>query len=407
MRIAIVTDTYAPAVNGVARFTSSLAANLASAGHTVAVMAPTYPGVDASQPGESLVEVRVPSVFLPFYGSARASFGPRVSTGVRRFLETFQPDVVHLQTHFFLAREALRWTERLGIPVLGTCHSGADNFLLNIPVADRMAPLLRHFYWRDLASVYSRTNLVTVPTEGMAEVLRRWAFKGPVRVVPNGVNTTLFSSEPQPVDEEVRARHNIPRRSSLLFVARLDGDKGVPDLLSLLRMLARSADGHLIVCGSGTQDAQLRQAVRELGLGERVSLTGWLPSAELSSIYRLSSALVVLNRNEVQPLAVLEAFASGLPVVCLRSRNLEDTVIDGVNGFLADSLDQLYELGRRLLDDDELRGRLSKNARRIAEARFTLETASRRFAACYQSVTSPAYIETLAHSGDGRRLDPI
>jgi glycosyltransferase involved in cell wall biosynthesis len=220
----------------------------------------------------------------------------------------------------------------------------------------------------------------------MADVLCRWGCRAPVKVVSNGVNTTLFSHEQSGIDEEMRARYRIPLRNSLLFVGRLDEDKGVAALIRLLRMLSVSKDGHLIVCGSGTQDSLLRKAIGELGMDNRVSFTGWLVSAELSGIYRLASALVVVNRNDVQPLAVLEAFASGLPVVCLRTRNLEEIVVDGVNGFLAESVGQVYELARRLFDDNELRVRLGQSARKTAESRFSLEVATHEFLTCYRSL---------------------
>src|SRR4051794_166872 len=107
MRIALITDTYEPAVNGVARFTSSLAHELASNCHAVGVLAPAYPGHIISPSCSLITEERVPSVRVPFYPSARACMGEQVSLQVREFLERFQPDVVHLHTHFALANQAL------------------------------------------------------------------------------------------------------------------------------------------------------------------------------------------------------------------------------------------------------------------------------------------------------------
>ena len=173
------------------------------------------------------------------------------------------------------------------------------------------------------------------------------------------------------------------------MVGRLDKDKGIGAMTQLLSKLAEAEQGHLIVCGSGIAETHLHRVARDLGVGDRVTFTGFLPAAELSSVYRLASALLVLGRNEVQPLAVLEAFASGLPIVSLRSRNLEATLDDGVTGFFAESVSEAYELGLRLFEDDALRSRLGRSARRTAEARFSLAAAAGEFLDCYRSLTDP------------------
>jgi glycosyltransferase involved in cell wall biosynthesis len=271
---------------------------------------------------------------------------------------------------------------------MGTCHSGPDNFGLNIPVIRRMGGVFGRFYWRDAVAMYSQMDLVTAPIAPMADVLAQRGVRAPLQVVANGVDTHLFTPETSTRDEAMRTRHQLPRGKALLFVGRLDTDKGIGALIDLLRLLAQSPEGHLIVCGSGTQEAALRRTIGALGLGARVTLTGALPPAELSSMYRLASALVVVNRNEVQPLAVLEAFASGLPVIGLRSPNLEHTVIDGVNGFLVESISAVSVLGNRLCDDPVLRRELSARARRTAECQFALPIVAQAFLACYGSVQS-------------------
>ena len=388
MRIALVSDTYKPAVNGIATVTSSLAHELAAAGHEVAVLAPAFPGAMSSAGERTPAEVRFRSVRLPFYPNARACVGTQVGVDARHFLETFRPSVVHLQTHFFLGRAVLRLSAELAIPVLATCHCNAENFVLNMPVVSRLAPMLDRVYWRDAVAVYSKAQLMTVPTASMAALLRRRGVAVPVKVVANGVNTTFFSTEPSSRDEAVRAAHAIPRRDALLFVGRLDKDKGVNALIELLRMMAATGDGHLIVCGAGTQDGRLRKVARTLGMGPRVSFTGAVSALELASIYRLASALVMVGQHEVQPLAVLEALAAGLPILSLRTRNLEEAVADGVNGFLTDSVGHLYERARQLFHDGELRARLSAQARQTAEARFALGEITREFLTCYRSISA-------------------
>jgi 1,2-diacylglycerol 3-alpha-glucosyltransferase len=392
MRIALVTDTYAPSVNGVATFTAALARQLTSDGHEVALLAPAYPGrVPATAEGD--VEAhRFTSIPLPFYSEARLCIGPQAGTSVRSFLDDFRPDVAHLQTHFFLARHVLQYCRQHDIPCLATCHSNSENFLLNMPILGKITPTLSRLYWRDAISFYSKVQLMTVPAAPMGDVLRHWGYEGPIRAVANGVDTTLFNPAPQTQDQDVWDRHDLPGENSLMFVGRLDKDKGVAGLLDLLQRMSRDELGHLIVCGSGIQAAYLRRVAEELGVGARVRFTGSVSPLELSSIYRRATALVMVGRNEVQPLAALEAMASGLPVVCLRTKNLEATVEPGVNGFLADSVDEVFELASTIFNDPNLRGRLGARARDTVEARFSLGRSAGEFLNWYTSVGAAAEV---------------
>lgn len=318
-------------------------------------------------------------------------FDPRCVAGIGSALESFSPDVVHLQTHFFLARVAQVWSHRLRIPSIATCHCRPENFLLNAPLKRGLLTggLRRgvgHLYWKDAVAVYSREDLVTTPIAATADLLRRRGVRSRVEVLANGVDTTLFSARRQPCDEAIRVKYGITQEKALLFVGRLDGDKGIPALIQFAESLALHSGSHLIVCGSGTQEAGFRRAISERGLGARVTATGTVPQDDLSSIYRLASALVVLNRNETQPLAVLEAFASGIPVVGLRSPNLEQTVVHRVNGLLGDSVEETTALSQLLLDDDRLRRVLGVHARETAEAHYSLATVADRFLECYLAV---------------------
>src|SRR5262245_8599563 len=109
MRIALVTDTFAPSVNGVAVFTASLARQLSRLGHEVALMAPAYPGYSVPDHNDGILEQRFHSYRLPFFreDEARLCAGPGAGREAEEFLRVFQPDVVHLQTHFFLARHVM------------------------------------------------------------------------------------------------------------------------------------------------------------------------------------------------------------------------------------------------------------------------------------------------------------
>ena len=161
----------------------------------------------------------------------------------------------------------------------------------------------------------------------------------------------------------------------VLFVGRVEQGKGIFDLLDAVRALRASIPGVRLVCaGAGDLESVARYA-RRLGIGQAISLTGWIGPAEKQSWMRRAAVFVLPSYAEGLPVSLLEAMAAGVPVVASRVGGIPDVVTDGVHGFLftpGDSVELERQL-RRLLLDPDLGKRLAAAARASVRLRFAPE----------------------------------
>jgi glycosyltransferase involved in cell wall biosynthesis len=187
-------------------------------------------------------------------------------------------------------------------------------------------------------------------------------FRAKCSVVTPGVDATLFTPAA-----------TLPR-NRVLFVGglnRSEEHKGLDHLLTAITALRLQISSlKLDVVGSGDHVAHYRALTRSLGIQEHVQFLGGLAGSELAAAYRRATVLALPTTNDSFPLVLLEAMASGLPVVSTRVGGVPELVEDGTHGFLVEPEDNtaLTDRLRRVLDDPELAGRLGGAGRRKANS---------------------------------------
>ncbi len=194
-----------------------------------------------------------------------------------------------------------------------------------------------------------------------------------VRTVPLGTDPGLF--RPGLDTAAVRARYRLPEGRWLLTVARLVEHKGIDTGIRVLAQLRDTEpDLRYAVVGFGVKQAEFEQLARSLGVGDRVHFLTQVPDADLPALYNLPQVYLGVTRRigrrvEGFGLSLVEASASGIPVIGGRSGGIPDAVRDGETGLLVDEEDPAAVAGavRRLLQDRELATRLGGTGRRLAE----------------------------------------
>jgi glycosyltransferase involved in cell wall biosynthesis len=158
-------------------------------------------------------------------------------------------------------------------------------------------------------------------------------------------------------------------------MGQLGKRKGVPQLLSALGRLADEPNWCATLTGDG-EILATRQAANSLGIGDRVSVPGWVSDTELEAVMAEADIFVLPSFNENLPLSIVEAFAHGVAVICTPVGAIPDIVQHERTGLLVlpNDVDGLTEAIRRLLHDPDLRRRLGANAR--AEHAVRLEIGS-------------------------------
>ncbi len=212
-----------------------------------------------------------------------------------------------------------------------------------------------------------------------------------IAVVPNGIETKLY--QPTEADvEALRARHGLPAPGSgtLLAgtVARLHPQKGLQHLLAAVpAVLERYPDTLFVIAGEGEEEANLKQAARQLGRdGERVRFLGF--EGDIPALLSLLDVFVLSSLWEGMPFAILEAMAAGRPQVVTDVDGCRELVVQGETGFLIPPEEPalLAEGICRLLGDGELRRRMGEAARRRAREAFSPRLSAMRLDDVFQAI---------------------
>ena len=130
MKILIASDLHWPVLNGVATFSRNLAQGMAARGHEVIVIAPSQDGKKSIEVDGDYTIYRVRSTIFPFYQNFRISPTPQLE--VRKIIQEFQPDIIHIQMLMWIGQAAMYFGRRYSIPIVTTSHAMADNLLDNL-----------------------------------------------------------------------------------------------------------------------------------------------------------------------------------------------------------------------------------------------------------------------------------
>jgi len=174
----------------------------------------------------------------------------------------------------------------------------------------------------------------------------------------------------------------------LIYTGRISPEKNLPFLLRSFAGTARAYDHVcMLLVGGGSELDNLKDRVKHMGLAERVRFTGMRPYEELPGYLAMADAFVTASVTEVHPLSVIEALASGLPVLGIQSPGVGDTVEDGVTGFIVPEEDLAAFTAKmvRLVTDHELRQEMSEQAS-LAAAKYAIENTTQMMVERYQSV---------------------
>jgi glycosyltransferase involved in cell wall biosynthesis/uncharacterized protein YuzE len=312
MRIAFVTETWRPTINGVVTRIAMTVESLIAEGHEVLIVSPV---VDRAAPvreeSPGLMVRRVPSFSFSFiYGGEPWGFPlPRV----RRFLSEFEPDIVHLVTPAMLGLGGLIAAKRLRLPVVSSFHTDIASY-----AAFYHLGFLSPFVWWWLRRIHNATALTLVTSSYSRSLLGGHGFE---RIVlwRRGVDVERFRPRPELGDAAPRsgasgasgASRASRVRPRALYVGRLAWEKG----LHRLEEFARSGEFELVVVGEGPDSARLKTVFE----GTSTCFVGSLTGDALAEAYSEADLFVFSSTTETLGLVLLEALASGLPVVAAES----------------------------------------------------------------------------------------
>ncbi|MEV8215462.1 glycosyltransferase [Leifsonia sp. NPDC077715] len=352
LTIVMGCDTFAPDVNGAARFAERLAAGLVERGHDVHIVAPAASRKHGTwieeHEGQKMTAHRLRSWRWYPHDWLRFALPWMSKANARRVLDEVRPDVVHFQSHIVVGRGLAYEAQKRGIRIVATNHVMPENIMEFTVIPKFLQKALVAIEWRDARKSFDRAEAVTTPTRKAADFLENATGLRGVHAISCGIEAQNYTPDFTP-----RTANRI------LFVGRVTGEKHIDVLLNAIRLLPADLDAKLQIVGGGDQLKNLQTLAETLGIADRVEFLGYVSDAELRQAYTRATVFAMPSIAELQSIATMEAMASGLPVVAANAMALPHLVHDGENGHLfrpgdaqdlADKLESVLRLPQDELD---------------------------------------------------------
>jgi len=320
-RIAIVTETYPPEVNGVAQTIAKVVEGLCAEGHELTLIRPSQGEPFNHVPLASLRQVFVTGVPVPKYGQLRMGL-PAMNRLIRAW-RSQRPDVVHIVTEGPLGLSALAAARRLSLPVASEFRTNFHTYSAHYGLGWLARPILGYLRW-----FHNRTGCTMVPTRALAAELAAEGFNN-LRVVARGVDTTRF--DPAKRSPELRARWGAtPDTLVALYVGRLADEKNIPLLLTAFEQMQKvRPDSLLVLVGDGPARAALQRRC------PTAVFAGVRKGEELARHYASGDIFLFPSLTETFGNVTPEALASGLAVLAFNHAAASELIESGSNGLTA------------------------------------------------------------------------
>jgi glycosyltransferase involved in cell wall biosynthesis len=378
-------------INGVAVFAHNLAMGLVARGNEVVVICPSrtgknyvlmedgvevhylrsvqvkvYPDQIHDVPEKkSILGVKLPTLYRHGF---RVSVFPAIE--VRKILDDFLPDVVHVQVSDPIGLSVVSYARKNGIPVVTTEHNQPEVLTepLRVPklVKKPVDALLSAYF----VNRQSKSDFVTMPTKkAIYKLLDGKDIEVPVAAVSNGVDLSAF--HPGRVSREFCEKYGVPfGRPVVLYVGRVDPEKSVGSVIEAFASAReRVPSAVLVIVGDGVDKIRLMDLVAERPeLVDSVFFAGRVTPPDLYEFYQLGDVFATASEIETQGIVLVEAAASGLPLIAVDKGAVSEICVDGENGFLCEPGDVagIAEAMVRVLSDDDLRKKYSQRSVEIA-----------------------------------------
>lgn len=343
MRVAIVTESFLPSLNGVTNSVLRVIDTLTHEGHEVAVFAPTSPGSTF----RGVPVTTCPSVVLGGFPIAIPT--PALAAA----LEAFGPDIVHVAAPFWMGGEAIAWADRRGIPSVAVYQTDVAGYMKRYGL-DFAAPIIDAI----TANIHRLATLNLVPTPLGEEYLQRLGV-GSIDVWGRGVDLELFhpSRRASAAVTALRRRWAPDGEVLIGYVGRLAPEKQVGRMVELCEI----PNARIVIVGDGPDRGELEERFQ----GHPVTFTGQLSGEALADAYAAMDIFVHCGTEETFGQTIQEAHASGVVVVAPNSGGPRHLVRHGDTGYLVDATrwGAFCEAVAVLVEHEPLRVQMATRAR--------------------------------------------
>jgi len=366
MRIAYICQSYPPMISGASLVVQRLAEGMAARDHIVLVMTASERGEAYTEEFNNLKVRRLRAFQNPLRVDQSFSLWDR--NRISGEFKEFNPQILHLHDPLSLGMAGLVTAHRLQIPVALTLHQVPRFVSAYLPNVPALQNTVESGLWSYGRWFLQQCEKVIVPSHAIAEEIHSHDIQRP-NVISNGVDLHAFNpAPPDPGERETLClRYGLdPDLPVVLHVGRLDVDKQVNLVIRASAQAINQVGAQLLIVGDGRQREELIELCANLGVGRFCHFPGFVETDDdLPGLYRLAAVFVTASEIETQGLVILEAMASGLPVVAVKATCIPELVQEDVNGYLSQpgELEQMSaQVLRILMSPDRAKemGRVSR-----------------------------------------------
>lgn len=314
LRVAVVTESFLPQINGVTNSVLRVLETLASKGHEAMVIAPDSENAPTTYAGFKVK--RVPS--LAVKGLLPVGFPQR---SMEPLIEGFNPDVIHLASPFFLGKYATRIAQRLSIPTLSIYQTDVAGFARHYGLSIAHSQLTN---W--VANIHKQTDRTLAPSTWSCDQLQSSGVDN-VALWQRGVDSVKFDPDKRSAELRNSFIANDTDKTIVGYVGRLANEKKIEDLAPL----HDRDDVQLVIVGDGPARQKLERAL------PRALFVGYKSGEDLAAHYASFDLFVHTGKHETFCQSIQESLASGVPVIAPNSGGPLDLVQHGATGFLLDT----------------------------------------------------------------------
>ena len=316
MKVAIVTESFLPQVNGVTNSVLRVVEHLSSLGHEALVIAPESIGGPKEYCGARVK--RVPALPL----NSLLKIGMPIAVPSRKLeylLDGFAPDLLHLASPFVLGAYSARIAKRLEIPTLSVYQTDIAGFARHYGLNMAHSSLQKI-----VGKIHSSTDRTLAPSTAACQDLLKFGVPN-VHLWRRGVNTTLFSPE----KKSASLRHSWSAEGKIIvgYVGRLANEKRINDLA----VLDKDPQVQLVIVGDGPIREKLQRELPD------TIFTGFKSGEELAAAYASFDLFIHPGPNETFCQAVQEALSSGTPCIVPTTGGPADLVTQNITGYIIDT----------------------------------------------------------------------
>lgn len=379
MKIGIITDSYYPQLNGVVSSIDSFTRELRSLGHKVYIFAPLFKNYkDKDKNIFRISSFKIissnPEVFLVPLPMPQRSY---------KQIFNMNLDVIHAHGNGAFSFLGCQIAKLKGIPFILTFHTVYTKYTHYFLKGKVVRPKMVALGMRMFADI---CDGIITPSEKMKNELITYGVKKEIKVIPSFIDFARFQKNKKGY---LHKRFSIPKTHKILLtVGRLGKEKNFPFLIKMFKKLVTTQQNtHFVIVGHGEELDNLKSLTSRLGLSKKIHFSQEIEAELMTDVYADSDIFVFASQTETQGVCVLEAAASGLPIVIVKDAAFDNLAIDGITGFNVSENQEIFaQKVKQLLKDDNLRQQFGGNAREVAKKNFRSEFLTKELISYYKGI---------------------